>query len=49
MSTFELYFEPYTDESQTKLGKSVTIIMDMLLKICEVLDCALEDIMETTI
>ena len=33
--------------SVAKLGKVATITQDVLLKICESLDCTLEDIMET--
>ena len=33
--------------SIAKLGKGDNITTDILLKICEVLDCRLEDIMET--
>ncbi len=33
--------------SIAKLGKGENITTDILLKICEVLDCRLEDIMET--
>ena len=34
--------------SIAKLGKGDNITTDVLLKICETLDCKLEDIMETT-
>lgn len=34
--------------SIAKLGKGENITTDILLKICESLDCKLEDIMETT-
>lgn len=30
-----------------KLGKGANITTDVLLKICEAMDCKLEDIMET--
>ena len=33
--------------SIAKLGKGENITTDVLLKICEALDCTLEDIMET--
>jgi DNA-binding Xre family transcriptional regulator len=33
--------------SIAKLGKSANITTDVLLKICEAMDCNLEDIMET--
>lgn len=33
--------------SIAKLGKGENITTDILLKICEALDCTLEDIMET--
>lgn len=33
--------------SVAKLGKGANITTDVLLKICEALDCKLEDIMET--
>lgn len=33
--------------SIAKLGKGANITTDVLLKICETLDCTLEDIMET--
>ena len=33
--------------SIAKLGKSENITTDILLKICEAMDCKLEDIMET--
>ena len=33
--------------SVAKLGKGANITTDVLLKICEALDCTLEDIMET--
>jgi putative transcriptional regulator len=33
--------------SIAKLGKGANITTDVLLKICEALDCTLEDIMET--
>lgn len=33
--------------SIAKLGKGANIITDVLLKICETLDCKLEDILET--
>ena len=33
--------------SIAKLGKSTNITTDVLLKICEAIDCKLEDIMET--
>ncbi|MCR5126895.1 MAG: helix-turn-helix transcriptional regulator [Lachnospiraceae bacterium] len=33
--------------SIAKLGKGENITTDVLLKICETLDCTLEDIMET--
>lgn len=33
--------------SIAKLGKSGNITTDVLLKICETMDCKLEDIMET--
>ena len=33
--------------SIAKLGKGANIITDVLLKICEAMDCTLEDIMET--
>ena len=33
--------------SSAKLSKCANITTDVLLKICESLDCALEDIMET--
>ncbi len=33
--------------SIAKLGKGANITTDVLLKICEALDCRLEDIMET--
>ena len=33
--------------SAAKLGKGANITTDVLLKICEALDCKLEDIMET--
>lgn len=33
--------------SIAKLGKGGNITTDVLLKVCEVLDCRLEDIMET--
>lgn len=33
--------------SIAKLGKGANITTDVLLKICEALDCKLEDIMET--
>ena len=33
--------------SVAKLGKSANITTDVLLKICEAMDCKLEDIMET--
>lgn len=33
--------------SIAKLGKCANITTDVLLKICETLDCTLEDIMET--
>ena len=35
--------------SVAKLGKGANITTDVLLKICEALDCKLEDIMETII
>ena len=35
--------------SIAKLGKGDNITTDVLIKICESLDCHLEDIMETTI
>ena len=35
--------------SIAKLGKGANITTDVLLKICEALDCTLEDIMETVI
>ena len=33
--------------SIAKLGKGANITTDVLLKICEAMDCRLEDIMET--
>nr|DAZ62493.1 MAG TPA: Cro/C1-type HTH DNA-binding domain protein [Caudoviricetes sp.] len=33
--------------SIAKLGKGANITTDVLLKICEAMDCTLEDIMET--
>ena len=33
--------------SIAKLGKGANITTDVLIKICEALDCTLEDIMET--
>lgn len=33
--------------SVAKLGKGENVTTDVLLKICEALDCTLEDIMET--
>lgn len=33
--------------SIAKLGKGANITTDVLLKICEAMDCKLEDIMET--
>lgn len=33
--------------SIAKLGKNTNITTDVLLKICKVIDCKLEDIMET--
>jgi len=35
--------------SISKLGKGANITTDVLLKICEALDCKLEDIMETIV
>jgi hypothetical protein len=33
--------------SIAKLGKGINITKDVLLKICEAMDCKLEDILET--
>ena len=35
------------NDKLAKLGKGANITTDVLLKICEAMDCKLEDIMET--
>ena len=37
-----------TTTAMAKLGKNETVHMDILLKICKVLDCQIEDILEIT-
>lgn len=37
-----------TTTAMAKLGRNETVHMDILLKICKVLDCKIEDIVEIT-
>ncbi len=37
-----------TTTAMAKMGKNKTVHMDILLKICRVLDCKMEDIVEIT-
>ncbi len=37
-----------TTTAMAKMGKNETVHMDILLKICRVLDCKMEDIVEIT-
>lgn len=37
-----------TTTAMAKLGRNETVHMDILLKICRVLDCKIEDIVEIT-
>ncbi len=37
-----------TTTAMAKMGKNETVHMDILLKICKVLDCSIDDILEIT-